>query len=547
MPPLEELPWLMAATPNAAADLASRVWIPLLVERFAAFLPPNEVACNLRLVDKATARQLKSPEHTTVRLSQPAPHHAFVRRWAEARALKPLTWRQRRRLLQLTARSGSLANLEALLALAEHCPLRPDVLEAAAGGGQLAMCQALRQSGCPWSDETLREAARGGHWAVCEWLLASGCPWSGAAPGAAASGGHVGLADWLLAAAPTGGVNAACLLRGAATACDLATLQRLYDTWSGGLLEGTDVDDVVMPAAVLSPTPDWQAKAEWLAGRVSRPERVILLVGVSEELYGRYDWRERAAWMWRRWGYRTDPELVFVFAHGAVRSGNTDAARCLLAQGLPPADPLSPRITAIAAEAGHLGMLQLLGSLGHAMDFDTLKRALRTGNLAVVRWVAERLGQQGPGQWLLSADLFCAGASSGSREVLEWLRERGCPWGADTFAAAAAAGSEEQLEWLAERGCPLGGDGAPYVQPAARSDLSVLRCLRRLGCPWSDTTFARCSHAVREDPVERHCPRPAGLSWLLGQGCRVNWREVGNALSREAVAWLRHIQEEEGN
>ncbi|GLC39390.1 hypothetical protein PLESTM_000891500 [Pleodorina starrii] len=623
------IPAAVPAAVEPAAPDPSRIWIPQLVERFASLLPPNDVACSLRLVDKATAAlfrhhhhhpQSPPPHFVTVRLSRSVPHHAFARRWGHARALAPLTWRQRRQLLRLTVRSGSLPNLEILLdELDEHCPLGPDVLEAAAGAGALAMCQALRRRGCPWSDGALRAAAagghqatcewllatggcplpwsseaallaaaRGGHSATCEWMLASGCrPWSSRAPGEAAAGGHVGLMDRLLAAAeaaaaaappPPGGVDVdvGALLRGAAQGCSLATLQRLYDRY-GRRVAGQHAaaaaacswGEFLIPAAVLSPTPDWQAKAEWLAGRVPPAydeQEVVTRVGRSVHLYGRSDWRARLDWLRRRLTRAVGHERTDEFVWAAVLAGNTAAADDLLPPPPPGDGRVPPWVPAVAVGEGHLPMLHMLEARGHLPDPGMLRAALRSGRLAVVRWVSERLErldaglgqhqqhqQQRPQQRQrqplglgLSPELFSAGASSGSVEVLEWLRGRGCPWDARTFAAAAGAGSEEALEWLAERGCPMGDDGAPYIQPAARGDLSVLRCLRRLGCPWSDSsrgdTFNRCAAAVGDDPVGRLCDRPVGLQWLLEQGCPVDWSRLSNSLRQQVVQWLREIQ-----
>lgn len=59
----------------------ARLWIPDLVWRYAACLPPNEIPCTLRLVNKATAAQFSSPRHTSIQPILPVPPHYFRRCW----------------------------------------------------------------------------------------------------------------------------------------------------------------------------------------------------------------------------------------------------------------------------------------------------------------------------------------------------------------------------------------------------------------------------------------------------------------------------------
>ena len=127
-----------STSPSPAAD-GSRVWLPELVERYARFLPPNEVALTLRLVCRATASQFRGGQHTIIRLSQPCPPAEFAAHWGDVRLLRLLPRERRRQLLQLTAAAGVLDNLRLLLDRhgAEHCRGGPDVLQAAAEAGQV--------------------------------------------------------------------------------------------------------------------------------------------------------------------------------------------------------------------------------------------------------------------------------------------------------------------------------------------------------------------------------------------------------------------------
>ena len=47
-----------------------------------------------------------------------------------------------------------------------------------------------------------------------------------------------------------------------------------------------------------------------------------------------------------------------------------------------------------------------------------------------------------------------AAAKGGQLEVLQWLREHGCPWGPDTCLFAAERGHLAVLQWARANACP---------------------------------------------------------------------------------------------
>ncbi|GLC66572.1 hypothetical protein PLESTF_000445200 [Pleodorina starrii] len=549
----------------------SPVWQLDLVELLASLIPHNEVACVLRLVSKATAAHFQTAEYITVRMSQLVPHHAFVRRWGDARALRRLTWRQRRQLLKLTARSGSLVNLEALLAFEEYCPLLPFILEAAAGAGHLAICQALRERGCPFRGEALDKAAGGGHRATCEWLLACGCPWSRYAPGCAAAGGHAELADWLMISRhrqpedDDDDEDDVCnLIRGAAKGCDMEAMQRLFSMWvKGGQEEegneeeeGGEGDEEAEPrqrrtlsrsdeksilgAAVRSLTSDWQAKVEYLEARGFKKQ---LEVWIAANLVGCADWAARLEWLRQRGYLMADADLVNAMAKHAAYSGNAAALATLLQQALP--GHTVQAVLENAAEAGHVHILDLLAAQGvlppndggdNGGLFRAFKVAVREGHVAAADWLAQALGPEALGQRIAEVTEY----DNVTLELLIMLHGLGWPLCEEMFSYAAASGSKEALEWLAEHGCPMPTDGGPYTEPACKGDLSTLNFLRRLGCPVSDST-----HLFRGILYGYHLygcgPRPIGLAWLLENGFRVDLEHVGyiDELEPEVLDWLR--------
>ncbi|PNH08244.1 Ankyrin repeat domain-containing protein [Tetrabaena socialis] len=562
-PPTEPLEEPEAAAPQPQqqlgcaeavdADDPSRIWLPELVQRFAGRLAPNEVACILRLVNKATTTQFSRPQDRIVRLSLPVPHRAFVWRWSGMRAMRSLNRLQCRQLPCLTARSGSIANLEVLLAGDnEGVTLEGPVLTAAAAAGQLEVCRWLRLQGCPYGHDVLGEAAKGGHQAVYEWLLADGCPThpdgvlaAGLAAVKAASGGHVGLMDWLLlGSASISGIPG--LLQGAAAGVDLPTLQRLHHAYLGGpgegllrYAEGLDV----LAAAAASPTADWHARVEWLEGRGCRRT-----AGTCARAAGLPDGRARLEWLRQR-GYPLSAEVAVEAASG----GNVDALQYVLAEGVQDDARSALCAAAGAAVGGHLAVLQ---ALLHAPGFgipalrsadEAAPAAAMNGHMPVVVWLADVLGAAE----VLTVEVPERAAGSGSMELLAWLHAHGCPWDASVFAAATGGGSEEQLEWLVAHGCPMGEDGEPYQRALANADLPMVRCLRRLGCPWNPCgrTFTSAVRVCNRDWKYRQLAAVLRtLRWLLEEGCPVNW----DGAIREAwwdpalQAWLEEQREPRG-
>ncbi|PNH01891.1 hypothetical protein TSOC_012174 [Tetrabaena socialis] len=524
--------WQVAA-PATSFD---SVWLlPEMLQRIASSLPPNEVALTLRLVNKAAAAQF---QHATVRLSQPVPHHAFVSRWAGPGAVRELVWSQRKQLPCLVARSGSIANLEVLLARDDlPSDMYYSIAHDAAAAGQLDVCVWLRERGCLWSEVALTAAAKGGHQALCEWLVPV-CPDNlhlVAAAASAAEGGHVGLMEWLRLAAQTHGADGSdvrqaldasdpvynSLLEGAAAGCDLATLQRLHhihvdsraapepnsDDPDGEMAykerEGNYLWNIIEHAAG-SATADWQAKVEWLEAQ-GYPLNQDSYIRAA----GQPDGRARVQWLRQR-GYPLDMGV----ADSAAQAGDMELLEYVLGQGVE-VDVSSGMMDEVVL-SGDVAVMELLHARGAPIGKSTVIKAAECGHLPAVAWLVERLAAAGGA---LSAGVFSAAAGAGSMELMAWLRQQGCPWDAATFVAAAGGGgSEEQLEWLAGQGCPMGDDGEPYARAAASGNMAALRCLRCLGCPWSThrAVVDRVNRIHHHSPFGEHVER--ALAWLLEQG-----------------------------
>ncbi|KXZ52117.1 hypothetical protein GPECTOR_10g1140 [Gonium pectorale] len=583
-----------------ASTALPNVWLPELVELFARYLDPRFVVCTLRMVDKATAEQFRGRPEFSLHLSQPVPPQAFAAHWGPPGAIRDLTLAQRHQLLRLTAASGVVANLEVALGAAGCIPQRPQHeqnLGAAAAKGctdAVRYLLALGGSRAEAIDYFLNVAAKAGHQGVCEVLLSH--ERSGGVRQEhvtnALRGGHPQLADWLLqqcwkapigpavSLAPLGISGCISVLHAAAEGCSLVTLQSLYGRCRGVAVGGVAK---ILSAAAGSRTADWQAKVEWWEPKMPPEARHQQDTGVCQAAAACPDAEERLAWLLDR-GYLADKDA----ASRALEANNAAALELLLQRGLRP----EPGSVAYAAGAGCLEALKTLLEHGCPLDAAGVARAAAEGGqLRVLVWAVEQLGasvQDPPvvdaavrgcdlealrwlrqhgcpldGAWLAlsaaqrgqlavlawaaeelgaslqSAALMDAAAASGRKEVMAWLRERGCPWGTGAFALATGAGCEAALEWLVEQGCPMPAHGGPYYEAACNVDLSTLRCLARLGCPWGLANGGGAAFAMCTQP---YCsPSLPVLRLLLELGCPVNWeacRGRAQHLPADVRGWL---------
>ncbi|GLC38723.1 hypothetical protein PLESTF_001692300 [Pleodorina starrii] len=489
------------------------IWLPGIVACVARFLSPNEIACSLRLIDKATSQQFAG--FKSVSLSRPSPVHAFKRRWGAPEAFRALTLEQRLKLLNLTAASGSVANLEvALGGVGLLLAIRSEPLEAAAIAAQLEACMLLRERGCPWGS-SLASAAKAGHRHVCEWMLASGCPLTADAVYDTAHGGHEGLMLWLRGISHVDNdinIVAEELFYAAAHGLGLAALQRLHQQLlseqqqqrpGGGEAQQHPALDQgqALAAAAGSPTPDWQAKVAWLEAQQYPPTHQVCVEAAGRGPGG--DAVGRLQWLHGR-GY----PMVEAAVNIAASKGDSASLQFLLEQaGVQPGN----FAWLLAASDGHLAILQYLHGRGVAIyAVEVVRSAASGGHLHVVAWAVETLGVTPDN----AGGLLDEAAESGSIELMAWLRDRGWAWASLTVRKAAECGCEEAMEWLVERGCPLPMNGVPYLEAASQCDVAMVRCLQRLGCPWGPNLLGRCVQNL----VDVHM-----LQCLVELGCPVDW------------------------
>ncbi len=453
----------------------------------------------MKFLNKAAAQHFRGWK--TVKLSEPVPPHAYLRRWSSPDSTRDMTLQQRDRLVLLTARSGVLANLQTAFAAAGRSP-NYDVLRAAAASGSQEVCQWFLDMGhlrdgldYEWALQAaaaaghlqlvrwllqlsamVREksvtiafngAAAGGQQALCEGLLADGAQWTTDTLSVALQFGHGALVEWLLELhqPPTGepGDVPWFLLFHAARRADLPLLQRVCRFYLGSRPLVEFEDKALMAGAVISPTSDWRDKVAWLG---QQGMSLTLEEAEVAELPGHWvnflrllpelpDAVERLQLLQQRgWLVEEDYELL---DKGAIETSCVPVLRYLREHNL--LEEREPRYSSMAAAAGKgdVGLMSELQMLGDQLTSAAAKRAAKSGHLHVLQWMAgPEAGPEGEAALLAAQpSLTSSAAMSGSVAVVRWARERGCPWADDTFKGAASSGNTALLEMLAAEGCPM--------------------------------------------------------------------------------------------
>ena len=98
-------------------------------------------------------------------------------------------------------------------------------------------------------------------------------------------------------------------------------------------------------------------------------------------------------------------------------------------------------------------------------------------------------------------------AMNGNLEVLNWAREKGCPWDKNVCNWATSGRHLEVLQWLRANDCPW--DEETCLAAAMNGHLEVLQWARENGCPWDEST---CELAASGGHLEV-------LQWARANGC----------------------------
>ncbi|KAG2496975.1 hypothetical protein HYH03_004981 [Edaphochlamys debaryana] len=565
--------------PGSARCDASLVWTPHYLERIASLLGLNETAC-LRLVNNAAA-ECFSGKAATIRLSQPVPRWAFQQRWEPPRSCRALTTAQRVKLVQLTASSNDVPNLEVALTAAE-VKLLPDLILPAAAAGAMHACRYLSErlgAAVPWTD-IAKAAAETGKDAVVWWALervkqAGGAEGVWEAAGSAARGGHVALLDQLLAEAQEGATRSA-----AARAAEAAAAAR-REAWApapqqarreleaaGSHEGGRDGDLGLEDAAVEDAAVEddaWEDVSEEDEDEEDNDSE-------AEEDDNEADEEEEQD---------EDDDCVAKYGRGVI-------AKAMLGCDLATVQRL------IASELGGPGGLSGWSSVGlhsamtNALSSSTLDWAAKADlviaakpGISCSKWyfsMALRLGGEGLERrfaWLKAhgfvpakagcpEEVMRTTAAGGRLAALQWLLAEGLSTDAamqlQLSSAAAGGGHVEVLrfmhqpgsgsaaacELLAELGCPKPDDGGPYLPalwsvPREQQAWWLYPVLKRLGL-----SYGNLGPRLFMGALERGAPLGL-LRQLVAEGFPVpSWAEVRHALLKrvpyaddaDVAAWV---------
>eukprot|EP00198_Chlamydomonas_reinhardtii_P011647 XP_001700984.1 predicted protein [Chlamydomonas reinhardtii] len=418
--------------------------------------------------------------HRQVKLSQSVPVHAFAAKWTPE-AARALTTAQRRSLVQLTANTGVLKNLE--VALRVTGVGRTVALEAAAASGRVSVVRSV----CGWLKRVAKHPVERPE---VEMLVE-----------VAAAAGAVELLRWLKLGQ-----------RGAELAYSVALEKACLGGHQGAAelllreLQGRHPQDCSF--LVLSNTSHLCFTTTPLAPAAA-PQRL--------------------AWLRDR-GSSFDEEL----GDAAASQGRVEEADFLM-------DMFGTRCVTftgveMACERGHMRMLQALQARGYRFDvLSALEAAARGGQLEYVTVDLINAAMEGGNLQLLQFVLDLSPRQRLGAATLEVALHHTA--GVDGPTATGGSASLPLFDLLVRRGLPLGTNGSPYVTASTGVEGRPLiaALARTYNCPWGPPGRV-LSFAIQAG---------ASLSlvkFMLAEGCPVEEEDWVTIAARAQVGW--RVQDE---
>nr|WIL04766.1 ankyrin repeat-containing protein [Cedratvirus duvanny] len=154
----------------------------------------------------------------------------------------------------------------------------------------------------------------------------------------------------------------------------------------------------------------------------------------------------------------------------------------------------------LAKIALNRGLLYLLQACKGFINKSVCTIAAENGHLEVLQWA-----RANGFPWDLS--ICTIAAKNGHLEVLQWARANGCPWNEGTCTYAAGNGHLEVLQWARANGCPWNSNTCSHA--ALNGHLEILQWARANGCRWNQRT---CGNAARNGHLKV-------LEWARDNGC----------------------------
>jgi hypothetical protein len=180
----------------------------------------------------------------------------------------------------------------------------------------------------------------------------------------------------------------------------------------------------------------------------------------------------------------------------------------------------------VAGRTADIATLQVAHGLGLPWSSAFRTGVTESGSVIKVRWLHTDLGE------CLHAMTCPHAARSGSIDVLRWLKEQGCNFGASTCKAAAARAHVHVLQFLHDEGCEW--DKTACSAATRNGHLSTLQWLHEHGCPWDDDRI--CDDAAECGSIEI-------LMYLRQQGCEYNEQTIITAAESGHLETVRFLHE----
>jgi hypothetical protein len=178
------------------------------------------------------------------------------------------------------------------------------------------------------------------------------------------------------------------------------------------------------------------------------------------------------------------------FAEYAALAGNAELVKWLIRDELK--WRLSEGVMLNAAEGGSMEILKWLKPMGCEFPHNITSRAAKGGHLDIMKWLTklktpwDQSGFEKPCK--LHGECFIYAVKRKDFEMLEWLKEKGCPVSpgkerhdGKIFEVAAGTGDVKVMEWLHNNGFAW-DDRAPY-EAINRGHREAFEWLKTMECP----------------------------------------------------------------
>ncbi|PRP86844.1 hypothetical protein PROFUN_05061 [Planoprotostelium fungivorum] len=352
------------------------------------------------------------------------------------------------------------------------------VCKAAAFGGDLDMLRSVRAAGFSWTITSWTAASTKGDTSMLDYLKANDCPDTyfemeeNSIGRRAGYRGDLDILNWFY----TNRYHYLIpdVIRGAAEAGNREIIKWLMD-------KGFQLDSQVMTGAA----------------QTSDPSLLLWLRSLG------CPWDETAC-------------------AAAAKHGQIEVLQWLHENGC----PWSAETSHNAIKAGHLRILEYARERGCPWEENKVATiAAQNGHLDILQWISINGGE-------LHEQIYNRAAYYGHFHVIKWARENDCPWQESACSNAAAGGHLDILQWLRDKGCPW--DSLVTVNAACAGRIDILRYAKENRCRWDGLAACLAAQADQIDTLE----------WLRENDAPWDVVRIKSMASPKSLKWLESIEAE---